>query len=100
VTQDKKPPPDDHPDKGKPEKPEKYFYFVDDDKYEWASESIPGAQIKRRIPNFDATSQLFLERPGNEPDQLIDDLTSVDLNREKGGPPRLYTVPAATFGSA
>ena len=78
-------------------KDEKYFYFVDNVKYETESSALTGDQIKARIPNFDRQYQLYLESHGDDPDQLIVDTTTVTLEKEKG-PKRFYTVPPATFG--
>ncbi len=77
----------------------KYIFFVDKDRYETDQSTVTGAFIKALIPNFDRSYQLFLENPGDEPDQLIGDDTSVSLEKEHG-PRRFYTVPPATFGAA
>ena len=76
---------------------EKFFYFVDNVRYETDHKSLTGAQIKAKIPNFDPAYSLFLEEPGDDPDRLITDETTVSLEKEKG-PRRFYTVPPATFG--
>jgi hypothetical protein len=76
---------------------DKFFYFVDGVKYETDQETVTGALIKAKIPNFDHSYGLFLETAGGGPDQLITDDTSVSLGKEHG-PRRLYTVPPATFG--
>ncbi len=81
----------------KDKKEDKFFYFVDTVKYETTHSVLTGAQIKALIPNFDHSYSLFLEVPGEDPDQLIGDETSVSLEKDKG-PRRLYTVPPATFG--
>lgn len=75
----------------------KIFFFVDTVKYETDQTTLTGAQIKALIPNFDPSYSLFLEGPGDDPDQPIADDTSVPLEKEKG-PKRFYTVPPATFG--
>jgi hypothetical protein len=75
----------------------KFFYFVDNVKYETENATITGAQIKAKIPNFDNTYSLFLEEPGDTPDKQIFDDTTVSLEKEEG-PRRFYTVPPATFG--
>ena len=80
------------------EKDDKIFYFVDGAKYEADSETVTGAQIKARIPNFDPAFVLLLENPGDEPDQQINDDTSVSLRKDKG-PRRFYSMPPMTFGS-
>lgn len=79
------------------QKDEKYFYFVDNVKYETESATLTGDQIKAKIPNFDRSYALFLESHGDDPDQLIADSTTMTLEKDKG-PRRFYTVPPATFG--
>ena len=79
---------------------DKYFYFVDDQKYEWDAASISGSQIRARIPNLNPAYQVFWEKPGNEPDVLVQDNTAIPLTREHEGVPHLYTVAPATFGAA
>lgn len=76
---------------------EKIFYFVDNVKYETEHTTLTGAQIKAHISNYDPSYALYLEGPGDDPDQLITDDTSVSLEKEKG-PRRFYLVPPATFG--
>jgi hypothetical protein len=75
----------------------KFHYFVDDVKYEFDQSSITGAQIKSRIPNFNPSYQLFLEKHGNEPDQLIADTDAISLD-PAGGVKKFFTAPPATFG--
>lgn len=82
---------------GHEQKDEKYFYFVDNIKYDTESATLTGDQIKARIANFDRSYALYLESHGDDPDQLITDTTTVTLEKEKG-PKRFYTVPPATFG--
>lgn len=79
------------------DKKQRFSYFVDKDKYESDQSTLTGAQIKAKIPNFDNSYSLFLEEAGDAPDQLINDDTSVSLEKDKG-PRRFYTVPPATFG--
>src|SRR5947209_19317904 len=76
---------------------EKFFYFVDNVKYETDQETITGALIKAKIPNFDPSYGLFLESVGGGPDQLITDDATVSLQKEHG-PRRFFTVPPAAFG--
>lgn len=78
---------------------EKYFYFVDGDKFESQTEFTTGALIKSRLTDAKRNYALYLEGQGNNPDTLINDDTSVDLQKDKG-PKRFYTVPPASFGSA
>jgi hypothetical protein len=82
---------EEHPQK------DKYFYFVDGTKYETDQETVTGALIKAKIPNFDHSYSLFLETVGGGPDQLITDDATVSLQKEHG-PRRFYTVPPAAFG--
>ena len=79
------------------DKREKIFYFVDNVKYETDQSTLTGTQIKAKIPNFDNAYGLFLEGHGNDPDQPINDDTSISLDKEKG-PRRFYSVPPTTFG--
>ena len=74
-----------------------FFYFVDDVKYETDQETVTGALIKAKIPNFDSSYSLFLEPKGNDPDQLITDEMKVSLQKDHG-PLRFHTVPPAAFG--
>jgi len=82
----------------KPEKPkEKYFYFVDGEKFDSDNEFTTGAIIKSRLPEAKRSYALYLECQGSAPDTLILDDTSVSLDKDKG-PKRFYTVPPASFG--
>ena len=76
---------------------DKYFYFVDSERFDSDSEFTTGAIIKSRLPDAKRNYALFLEGQGNNPDTLIADDTSVDLQKDKG-PKRFYTVPPASFG--
>lgn len=88
-----------HGHSGEHEPPQtKYFYFVDDTKYEHDSASITGAQIRARIPGLDPNFQIFLEGHGGAEDSLVAASTGVNLDRQGQGVPRLYTAPPATFG--
>ncbi len=78
---------------------QKYFYFVDDKKYDYESASITGAQIRARIPGLDASFQLFLEGHAGQADTPVGPSTAVTLSPEAEGAPRLYTAPPATFGT-
>ena len=81
------------------DKKEKYFYFVDGDKFDSENEFTTGAIIKSRLPEAKRGYALFLEGHANDPDTLIGDDASIDLEKEKG-PKRFYTVPPASFGRA
>lgn len=76
--------------------PEKYFYFVDGEKYESDTEHTTGAIIKSKLPEAKRGYALFEEGQGNDPDKQIDDGTSITL--ERGKPKKFYTVPPATAG--
>lgn len=75
----------------------KYFYFVNNDKYETDLPQLTGAQIKARIPNLDPTLQLSLEGHGSQPDRIIADNETVSFTGEHG-PLRFTLVPPANFG--
>jgi hypothetical protein len=77
---------------------EKYFYFVDGEKFDSDDEFTTGATIKSRLPEAKRGYALYLEGHGNDADTLINDDTSVSLEKENG-PKRFYTVPSASFGS-
>lgn len=85
--------PDDKPDTPK----EKYFYFVDAEKFESDDEFITGAIIRSRLSEAKRGYALYLEGHGNDPDELIKDDASISLEKDKG-PKRFYTVPPASFG--
>jgi hypothetical protein len=73
-----------------------YEYFVDGKLYKSMDAALTGAQIKARVPDFDPSYQLVLEGRGGQPDKVITDNDSVDLNVHP--PCAFYTVPPATFG--
>lgn len=77
-------------------KEKQYEFTVDGTEYASPTASLTGAQIKALIPNFDPSYQLVQEGKGNEPDDVITDAKTVNLDVH----PRLsfYTVPPATFG--
>lgn len=78
-------------------KKEDFFYFVDSIKYESDSAHITGLAIKAKLPEAKRGYALYLEGHGDTPDQLINDDTSISLEKDKG-PKRFYTVPPASFG--
>jgi hypothetical protein len=86
-------------EKAPPKPHEKFFYFVDDKKYESNSSSVTGAEIKAKIPNFDRSYALYVEGEGSDPDRQVADTDAFDLEHHKA-PYRFYTVPPATFGYA
>lgn len=78
---------------------EKFSYFVDGTKFDSDESHITGAAIKAQLPEAKRGYALYLEGHGQDPDQLINDNTSVSLEKEKG-PKRFFTVPPASFGCA
>ena len=84
--------PEDH------EKPNKYSYFVDTNKYDTELKIVSGAYIKSRIENLDPTYALWVEGRGGEKDRQVSDSDSFDLAAEKGHY-RFYLVPPANFGA-
>ena len=75
-----------------------FFYYVDGLEYESAQAHTTGALIKSKLPEAKRGYALFEEGIGNESDKLIDDSTSVTLERHK--PKKFYTAPPATAGIA
>lgn len=77
-----------------------YVYFVDGDKFGSNEQTLTGAIIKSRLPEAKRGYALWEEGHGGAADKLINDDTSVSLEKEKGdkGPKRFFTVPPATFG--
>jgi hypothetical protein len=76
----------------------KYFFFVDNQKYDWPSSGISGAQVRAVVPDLSPTFQLILEGHGSEADRPINDPDSFDLERAGRGPLKFYSAPPATFG--
>jgi hypothetical protein len=73
----------------------KYLYFVDAIKFEVDDSTITGASIKVKLPEEKRSYALYLEGHGNDPDQLINDDSSISLEQ---GAKHFYTVPPASFG--
>ena len=84
----------------KPDHPKTYFFFVGQEKYETDQESVTGAYVKSRVPNFPEGHGLQLDGQGNDPDRLIrdDEVVSLSLGHGEGGPRRFTIVPPANFG--
>jgi hypothetical protein len=76
---------------------QEYLYFVDGDKFESDERTLTGAVIKSRLPEAKRGYALWEEGHGGAADRLINDDTTVSLEKEKG-PKRFFTVPPATFG--
>ncbi len=77
------------------DKPKKYQFFVDANKYETDRVSMTGLEIKTQA-NVPANYQLFLEEHGNDPDRAISDGEGLNLENP---PKHFYAVPPATFGA-
>ncbi len=80
---------------GKEDKEHKFIYFVDGDKFEANEANTTGALIKVKLSEAKRGYALYLEGHGNDPDTLINDDTSVSLEK---GSKHFYTVPPASFG--
>jgi hypothetical protein len=76
-------------------KDRKYHYFVDGAKYDTHQSSITGSEIKAAIPNFNPGYSLYLVGHGQDPDKLVADSDSFNLEH---GSKRFHTVPPASFG--
>ena len=83
---------------GKPE-PKKYVFLYEGRAYHSSDRTVTGAIIKSIIGEFPPGYQLFMESPGDEPDEQIRDDQSVDLEKDQG-PRRFFAVPPANFGAA
>jgi hypothetical protein len=78
-------------------KPKLYVFFVNGARYESDQRSLTGLQIKARVANWDPSHDLVLEGHGHDPDRVIADDESVDLDVEHS-PRRFSSVPKANFG--
>lgn len=77
----------------------KYFFFVNDEKFETDEAVVTGAYIKSRIASLPPGTGLEMEGHGNEPNMVIGDSDSVSLELGHGqGAIHLTTVPPANFG--
>lgn len=83
----------------KPKEHHEFIYFVDGDKYVSDRAHTTGRDIKSKLPEAKRGYALYLEGHGKQPDQLINDETTVSFEHEKE-PKRFYTVPPASFGGA
>lgn len=66
---------------------------IDGKTYKVSKTSMTGIEIKA-LAGRDATYQLFRERKGNDPDQLVNDGETIQFEHGE----HFYTVPPATFG--
>lgn len=78
-------------------RPHAYAFFVNGKRYETDKASLTGAEIKAFVPGWDESHDLVLEGHGDEPDRIIDDHDSVQLDIEHGVR-RFSSVPKANFG--
>jgi hypothetical protein len=76
---------------------DRFFFFVDNVRFETDQHFLTGAQIKAKVPDWPAGYGLMLEGHGHEPDRLISDDEWVDLAEH--APRRFTRVPPATFGA-
>jgi hypothetical protein len=74
--------------------PHEFEIHIDGKPYKVTKTSMTGIELKT-LANRDATVQLFLERKGNDPDQMIQDSQTVDIKNGE----HFYTVPPATMGA-
>lgn len=77
--------------------PAVYVYFVGDREYTTEHESLTGAQIIARIPDWNSVNTLVLESEGAEPDEPIH-ATTVVVFKGRTTPARFVITPPATFG--
>jgi hypothetical protein len=73
--------------------PGEIVIHIDGKEYKPEKSSMTGIEIKA-LAGKDATSQLFRERKGNDPDQLVGDHDTIQFEHGE----HFYTVPPATFG--
>ena len=83
--------------KERPPVPPHYIYFVDDVEYTTHEESLTGAQIIARVPDWNPVNSLVLEGEGSEKDEVIPPTATVVFKGRKS-PARFMAVPPATFG--
>lgn len=67
---------------------EKFFVFVDGDKYDWEKSTITGAEL-RTLAAIPQNAQIYIKVPG-KPDDPVSDSTTIDLAKHHG-PARFST---------
>lgn len=77
----------------------KIFFFVDNHKIETDQPALTGAQIKAKVPDWQAGYGLMLEGHGQDPDTIVTDEQLVQLAKDPG-PLRFAAVPPASYGVA
>lgn len=73
--------------------PHEIVIHIDGQEFKVDKTSMTGIEIKA-LAGKDATVQLFRERKGNDPDQLVGDGDTIQFEHGE----HFYTVPPATFG--
>jgi hypothetical protein len=81
----------------RPPKPAVYHYFVDNVEYTTEHESLTGAQITAKVPEWNPANSLVLEGQGSEQDEVIRPTTTV-VFKGRETPAHFIIVPPATFG--
>lgn len=79
-------------------KPKRYFFFVNNEKFDTDQHELTAAQIKARIANVEPGDKLSLDGHGDQPDRLLADDELVQLEKDHG-PLRFTIVPSASFGA-
>jgi hypothetical protein len=74
-----------------------YHYFVGDREHTTEHESLTGAQIIGRIPDWNSVNTLVLESEGAEPDEPIH-ATTVVVFKGRTSVAHFVITPPATFG--
>lgn len=72
---------------------EKFFVFVDGDKYEWEKATISGAEL-RVLAAIPQNAEIYLKVPGH-PDALVSEDAPIDLAGHHG-PARFSTQAAGS----
>lgn len=83
--------------KERPPVPTDYIYFVDNVEYKTREESLTGAQIIARVPDWNPANSLVLEGEGSEKDEVIPPTATV-VFKGRASPAHFIAVPPATFG--
>lgn len=73
--------------------PHEFVIHIDNATFKVDKTSMTGIEIKA-LAGRDASYQLFRERKGSDPDQLVGDNDTIQFEHGE----HFYTVPQATFG--
>jgi hypothetical protein len=71
----------------------KYKFKIENDMYEWDSETITGLQIRSLGPGIPRNMDLFLKLPGN-PGKLVKDTDNISLS--ENGVEKFYAQEASS----